>query len=93
MKNIYKYVLDLTVEQKINAPIIKILDIQFQDNIPCMWAIVGDNSETDVTRDHISIFCLGTGTKDVDKYMATSLQDKYISTTQIGAYVFHWFYS
>lgn len=87
MKNIYKYPLKFTVAQVVKAPIAKVLDIQIQAGVPTLWAIVDDSiPEWDCT-----IACFGTGTSSVDKYMTSSLQDKYVSTTQTNGYVFHWF--
>lgn len=84
MRTIYKYPLEVSGTQVIEAPIEKILDIQIQNGRPCLWAVV--NTDTPVY--HLVVHCFMTGEKDppVDKL-------NYISTTQVGDYVLHWFTS
>jgi len=86
MKNIYKYKLEASVWQLIEAPFVKMLDIQIQGNTPCLWAIVDD----EVPNKKIKVVMVGTGTADVDDQCVADMN--YISTTQIGGYVFHWFW-
>lgn len=86
MTDIYKYPLKVTSVQEIVAPIGKILDIQIQNGVPCLWAIVSDLMEPCVTK----IYAAGTGTRDVSANELSLKQ--YISTTQTGGLVLHWFY-
>lgn len=83
---IYKYSLKLTEQQTITASIVKVLDIQFQDDIPCLWAIV-DDTETEIKSEPYNIVCCGTGLKLHPNFM----NYKYISTTQSYGFVWHWF--
>lgn len=87
MRNIYKYPLELKAEQKLALKVVKVLDIQIQNNTPVLWAMVDDD---DYEQSVIIIYCFGTGTADVDLYKHLDLN--FISTTQINGYVFHWFY-
>lgn len=89
MRNIYKYPLELKVEQKLAVNVVKILDIQIQNNTPVLWAMVDDDIG-ECEQSAIIIYCFGTGTTDVDLYKHLNLN--FISTTQINGYVFHWFY-
>lgn len=82
MKKIYKYPLKtsggVTV---INNKIIEFLDIQMQDGIPTLWALVDTETETKT-----NILFIGTGwtlADEVDKYIGT-VQDDY-------GFVWHYF--
>lgn len=86
MTNIYKYPLELTVQQTISGSIIKVLDIQLQNNEPYMWAMV----DTDSPETEITVFLVGTGSEDTNHYKLKP--DEYLSTMQIDEFVFHWFY-
>lgn len=89
MMNIYKYPLELKVEQKLNINLVKVLDIQIQNNTPVLWSIV-DSDIGKCEQSAIIVYCFGTGTSDVDLYKHLDLN--YISSTQINGFVFHWFY-
>lgn len=86
MRVIYKYKLKLEDEQKIEMPFgSKLLCVQMQDDVPCLWADVDpDCSATE----HRKILIIGTGHKNEALPCAT-----YISTFQMsnGALVFHVF--
>lgn len=46
MKTIYKYQLDENAEQQVVLPVgAQILDIQQQENIFCLWALVNPNKD------------------------------------------------
>lgn len=85
MKTIYKYPLDLQTEQIIKMPVgFQLLDMQNQDGVPCIWALVnGDNALI-----YVKFFMYGTG----EKINHTDLN--YLGTFQFagGNLVFHVFY-
>lgn len=89
MRNIFKYKLEGKVRQVVKAPFVEVLDIQIQNGTPCLWAIVDDQREG-IFNDSIIVYSFGTGADDVNDYKNSDL--KYLSTTQIGNYVLHWFY-
>lgn len=85
MVTIWKYPLEVTDDQYIEMPSgSKILTVQIQNAIPCLWAMV--YPERPKERRHIRMH--GTG-----HLIGDSLRLKYISTFQIqdGALVFHVF--
>lgn len=46
MKKIYKYAIEITDDQDIVMPVgAKILTVQNQNGVPCIWAMVDPNSE------------------------------------------------
>lgn len=85
MLTIYKYKLEMTSKQKLAIPgWIRFLDIQLQNEIPCLWAIV------DVYVLEMSIFTVeifGTG------HPMLALHESYIGTYQLPRHemVFHVF--
>lgn len=79
---IYKYQLDYVDKQTIKAKILKPLSVQMQDKKVCLWAIV-DEAAID---QESTITMYGTGA-EVDR----TKQMTYISTLQIGSFVFHYF--
>lgn len=82
---IYKYILDFRNIQIINAKIIKPLSIQLQNKKVYLWAIV---DETEINCESV-IRLYETGSKlDID-YAGIELN--YISSLQLGSFVFHYF--
>lgn len=72
---IWKYPLSAADQQNVKLPIgSKILDIQMQGEIPCLWAIVNDETLETETR---TIAIYGTGHTIPDD------PGKYISTFQL----------
>ena len=46
MKKIYKYAIEITDDRDIVMPVgAKILTVQNQNGVPCIWAMVDPNSE------------------------------------------------
>ena len=84
MQVIYKYKLEWKPVQVVKLPLKRVLTVQIQDGVPCLWALV-DPDTPDVS---LTIQVVGTGTRDDCDF------DKlcYISTTQFRAFVLHWFY-
>lgn len=84
MQVIYKYRLAWQPVQIVNLPLKRVLTIQLQEGVLCLWALV----DTDAPEQALTIHMAGTGTQDgCDLEKLT-----YISTTQYGAFVLHWFY-
>lgn len=85
MKTIFKYPLELTDRQEVNMPFdAKILTVQVQYGVPCIWAIV----DTEIKHFHSRVFdIVGTGNPMRD------CNHKYLGTIQLhdGALVFHVF--
>lgn len=80
---IYKYPLEITDEQEIEMPeAAKILTVQVQNNIPCIWARV--NPEGRLIK--YKVYMYGTG-HECPYYT----DDRYIGTFQYGPLVFHVF--
>ena len=89
MTTIYKYPLHNCVQNQIvTAPIIKPLKIDFQDEIPCLWAMV----DTKKQAEEWIVFKIGTGW-DLNTYGNASLfSENYLNTTLADdPYVWHWF--
>ena len=88
MRTIWKYELTLTnLRNGIKIPHEgKILDIQEQNGVPCMWVLL-DSDETRM--DTLEVY--GTGLEMPNSYH--TLQKKYIATVQYldGKLVFHLF--
>lgn len=84
MKKIFKYPLPQE-SRKHNIPLIQVLSIQIQRGVPVMWCLV----DTDKPKSAVTVFCCGTGGADCDVQWKDGLQ--YISTTQYGDDVRHWF--
>ena len=85
MKKIYKYRIEATDDQNIEMPVgAKILTVQNQYGIPCIWAMVDTNAEKE--RVHIKVYGTGHTIQDSDRL-------EYIGTFQMcgGALVFHAF--
>lgn len=89
MKHIYKYpIIHMWVNQfEINLD--KVLTIQFQNGIPCLWAVVDDENPCKT----VDIIKLGTGW-DIDSEMFDLDEFNYITTIQEDhtGYVWHFFY-
>lgn len=83
MQLVYKYRLEWHPVQIVKLPLKRVLTVQLQDGKPCLWALV-DPATPDIS---LTVQVVGTGTRDdcdFDKL-------RYISTTQYGAFVLHWF--
>jgi hypothetical protein len=77
MKTIYKYPLEITDTQEILIPHDSvILDIQFQNDTLCLWALISDTEET--SKDKITVNIVGTGNPashvDTSRYIGTVQQ-------------------
>ena len=84
-EKIYKYELEVTNVQTIDMPVgAKILCIQLQNFMPCIWALV----DPDMPKERRTIEIFGTGHDVPDKG-----ERKYIGTYQLmnGALVYHCF--
>ena len=83
MRSIWKFPLKVTDRQPISIPVGAVsLSVQIQNDIPCLWALV--DTEADTEQREVSIF--GTG-------HMVSEEGQYISTFQMhnGGLVFHAF--
>lgn len=86
MRQIYKWILDLSDEQEIEAPLggIEFLSVQEQYGKLCLWGVVEDNSYTG--RYTVRVF--GTG-RPLPNYLDTNT---YIGTAVMSdGYVWHVF--
>lgn len=83
---IYKFPLADKVEQVIEMPLVeKVLSVQLQGGVPCLWALVWPQHEQ--TKSKLRVQMVGTGWDDVDV-----VPDQYISTIVYpGGLVFHFF--
>jgi len=82
METIYKYEIALTDSQALSLPAdAQILSIQEQGNCLCAWARV-DTCKPERDR---TIICCGTGNKIEQDSM------RFISTVQMGSFVWHFF--
>ena len=84
METVYKYPLAWKVWQGIWLPLKRVLTVEIQNGVPRLWAVV----DTSAPAVKLRVMMTSTGTDDkldFDKL-------RYISTTQYGGYVFHWFY-
>lgn len=84
MKKIFKYMLPQD-ERAHSVPLIMVLSIQIQRGIPAMWCLI----DTELPPKKVTAYCCGTGGADCDVQWKDSLQ--YVSTTQYGDDVRHWF--
>lgn len=85
MKRIFKYQLCVSDEQMVNLPIgSRILSLQVQREIPCIWAIVDDQ---EVKTSPIQVLMFGTGHSISDK----DAGNRFAGTIQIRDLVFHVF--
>lgn len=83
MKTIHKYPLMVVDEQTVMMPeSARILSIQIQHGIPCLWAAV----DTDTPLMAYVLFCYGTG------HPVYSEWEHYIGTVQVNNLVFHYFF-
>lgn len=85
MHTIYKYPLESGDVNEIEMPEgAKVLTVQIQRDIPCIWALVDPNMDNKVVR---RFHIYGTG------YQILRPNDRYIGTFQLygGALVFHVF--
>lgn len=84
MRTIYKYELKITDKQEIDIPDkFRILSVQLQNDIICVWAIVHTEREQLPTLFHI----VGTGHPLSHHWTAKD----HIGTVQQGPYVWHVF--
>jgi hypothetical protein len=84
VRKIYKYPLSFSDRIVVDGSIICPLTVQMQNGVPCLWTVVDDS----LPSRSIEVRCVGTGmplTRDIDNMI-------YISTVQVGKYVFHYFY-
>lgn len=91
---IFKYPLQVTDVQYVSLPLhAKLLTVQVQNGIPCLWALVDSKHKLKVNR---PVFTIGTGNPagHVFETGKTDEWPKYLSTYQLanGALVFHVFY-
>lgn len=87
MKTIWKYQLKISEDQRIEMPAgAKILSVQAQNKVPCLWALVDPEAEKE--KRFFEVF--GTG-NPIKEYEVTSR--KFIDTFQAycGSLVFHVF--
>jgi hypothetical protein len=78
---IFKYQLHLVNDQSIKMPVgTDILVAQVQDGVICLWAVVDEDAHNEIRK----IYIVGTG-HDVP------LECQYISTVQLGHFVWHIF--
>jgi len=85
MKTIYKYPLAITDEQIITMPFeARILTVQVQDGVPCLWALVEPDWKPEPRR----ILTFGTGHPIPD-----GTAGRHVGTYQVqgGSLVFHVF--
>lgn len=86
---IFKFCLEVTHEQEIELPVnVRILTVQVQNKIPCLWAVVDEKLiNASVMRKH-SIRTFGTG-----QPFDLPIDCFYIGTYQLngGSLVFHVF--
>lgn len=80
--NIWKYPLDFNNPTVINGCIEKVLDVQIQNNIPCMWAMVNPKGEYKTYE--IIPFVTGCNYIEDGEYL-------YLGTIQVGFFVLHYF--
>lgn len=85
MQNIYKFPLKYAVSQSISGNIVKMLDVQLQQGVPCLWALVS-SEEPEI---NVSVKMVGTGTYDVEQQNVSQLS--YIGTIQRNEIVLHVF--
>lgn len=84
MKTIWKFPLVITGEQTVEMPgRAKILTVQVQDGVPCLWAVVDPQVPT---RPRI-IECHGTGNPSVKP----GADLDHIGTVQMAPFVWHFF--
>ena len=82
MQAIWKYQLEIAAEFRLQMPIgAKILCVQVQDEVPCLWAVV--NKGVGIESRGFSWY--GTG------HEHTTILREYIGTIQLGLLVFHLF--
>lgn len=92
MQVIFKYeVTDAMMFSIIEAPIIKILKVDYQNGVPYLWAIV----DTELRTNKYRIYRIGTGHPfGSDTPIGSINPNNYINTTVMSnePYVWHWFY-
>lgn len=83
---IWKYTLQVVNEQTLIIPATgKILSIQVQDNVPCLWVLI-DERKVDVGNQR-TFHIYGTG----NSLPSSINQDVFIATFQLGYFVGHVF--
>ena len=85
MKKIYKYPIEITDNQIVEMPVgAKILTVQIQNGVPCIWAMVDPEAEKEKV--HIRVHGTGHNVPDSDRL-------EYINSIQMrgGVLVFHVF--
>jgi hypothetical protein len=86
MTVIHKQQLSLTERQSFRpiGDVIKVLTVQVQNNVPCFWYEIdpdfGPSGDCE-----IEVMCVGTGNE------CPGVSWSYRATTQLGAFVFHWY--
>ena len=89
MRTIYKYPLPQNgLMTQIRAPILKVLTVQMQNGVPCLWAEV----ETNNTNKVVELYYYGTGWNLDDLFFEMNLNLTYLSTIQDGPLVWHYYY-
>lgn len=89
MKTIYKYPLSkVGLFTQIRAPITKVLTVQIQDGVPCLWAEV----DTNISNKVIELYYFGTGWDLKDLCFNIDIDLTYLSTVQDGPLVWHYYY-
>lgn len=85
---IYKYELTQFAVSQIEAPIIKCLEVDYQNGNPYLWAIV--RTEEDAPKKKLTIYRVGTGWPVNQSFVENA---EYINTTvgESEPYVWHWF--
>lgn len=87
MKVIWKYAVKMQDEQEIEMPKnAKMLTVQVQNDVPCIWALVDPNE----TKELVKFRIVGTGNEFED---AMVMDSRYIGTFQLPLHslVFHLF--
>lgn len=90
MKVIYKYPLEIKEKQEILLPDNhQILDVQVQNNIPCLWVLLDSDDLKPSSTHSFNIFLYATGQQFIDCGL------NYISTFQMmqGSYIIHAFWN
>lgn len=88
MRIIYKYPLEKDYPHThIEAPIDRILSIQIQNGIPCLWARVNTENCNRI----LDVYCFGTG-MELDGFINRHPNIQYLSTVQQPPLVWHYYY-
>ncbi|MBM6759465.1 DUF7352 domain-containing protein [Bacteroides mediterraneensis] len=86
MKRIFKYLLQIDDLQNLSLPVgSKILSVQAQREMPCLWALVDDSEEK---YSDVKVSMYGTGHPISDNELRNKA---FAGTVQIGGLVLHVF--